>query len=1227
MNRIFKIRYNTFYKKPALLILLALIFSSASAQQQILLFTETFDNGPTSIVFDATGIGSNFGSNDWTINNQFNGQPTYPNTPNEDSVLSGQINGAPISNYLHIHDNANPGGVANCNWNPTFGSDRFCYVGSPFCTLGLTDVIFTFFWFAQGDSTAYGRVYYSADGGPWIQTGLAKYSGKSKWEYESIQSPSFNNVQNLQFGFRWTNAAGDTTQDASFGIDDIIAVGSYDNINHPTNISITSITPDTVCQKDDILIGWQLSAPLCDGTYQVNLSDSIGNFSNPINEGIFDIFAPQTNGYIFIQAPQNVSGNCFKVTITRLTPAPTITSDTSICFAIHHCPVNIVTNVAPVMNDADTTCVRSAIDVKFNSFGNFNNNNVYYAQLSDTNGSFAHADTLGHLVSNQAYPGLPGTVSGLIPANAPPGCGYYIRVVSSNPASDGTVIGPFCLTDCDITTNQTHDIQVCINYPYPTDTVQLAINDHQWNSHAHYDTCNNWTVELLDMNSFGVVNIGGLAVYHDSVSGTFNLIIGPLNTLPVAPGSYYMRIISNCSSDPWNQTGTVIRITIGAPASDPPSIISTQADSVYCNAGLLDLFVVPYNPNSIYYWNSNLFNFGLPIKEPANEFLGNLTGAPVGSYVFYVREQNYGCYGPSSAAYVYDIISTPKVHITGPTKVCLGDTATFFVTYLPRTYYSWSAQKGVDIVLASNSEVSMAFDSIGTFKIGNFSLNSCGSDSGTYQVKVFSLFDVNLGPDKESCFGDTVHLDANVPPYPKTFISLDSSTQGNQGGMFNIVAHNDIIIDSFAVSFRTRTANTKTAIYSKPGTYRNYEQTASSWYLLATNTIALPGPVLSKTVIPSELNKTIRSGDTVAFYITTTNTPAINEAYGNGIGIQQGVVFKSDGVIDFVQGCVNAYPFGAHIGPKVLDVTVYYRTKAGLKYSWTTGDTTSAINFTPGQSNFYQVKVYDTTGCKAQDSIFVKIDTLPRVYAGPDTLICPNSNYLMPATASPSAILNWTPTIGLNQPDSLQPVFNYNQSTSYVLTAIDPDGCKKSDSVSLNVFPLSVNAGPDTSICDAESYIMIGTASTDSIEWFPAVGLSAVNSLTPTFTYDQTTIYYLQVSDTNGCKLKDSVVISVVYCNTYIKVPDAFTPNNDGNNDHFTVYGKYISDYQIKIFNRWGEEVYSSDDVNELNNLSKGWDGTFRGKIQDVGTFVYVITAKDLNGKNILKKGNLTLIR
>jgi hypothetical protein len=137
------------------------------------------------------------------------------------------------------------------------------------------------------------------------------------------------------------------------------------------------------------------------------------------------------------------------------------------------------------------------------------------------------------------------------------------------------------------------------------------------------------------MNTFAVVNTGGIGVFHDNHSNTFTLVVGPY-PIAVAPGAYYMRILSNCSSDSLNQTGTVIRITIGAPDSNPPSIESP--DSVYCNSGLVGLYVNPFlHPPSDYQWLSPNLNNGLPLMWNFNPLNINFSGSSPGTYVFRVH--------------------------------------------------------------------------------------------------------------------------------------------------------------------------------------------------------------------------------------------------------------------------------------------------------------------------------------------------------------------------------------------------------------------------------------------------------------------------------------------------------------------------------------------------------------------------------------------------------------
>ncbi len=95
-----------------------------------------------------------------------------------------------------------------------------------------------------------------------------------------------------------------------------------------------------------------------------------------------------------------------------------------------------------------------------------------------------------------------------------------------------------------------------------------------------------------------------------------------------------------------------------------------------------------------------------------------------------------------------------------------------------------------------------------------------------------------------------------------------------------------------------------------------------------------------------------------------------------------------------------------------------------------------------------------------------------------------------------------------------------------------------------------------------------------------------------------------------------------VECGDY-KVPNAFSPNNDGHNDLFVLHGwdKCVSNFSLVIFDRWGEKVY------ETSNPANSWDGKYKGKTLDPAVFVYYIDAKSNSGEKVNKKGNISLIR
>jgi gliding motility-associated-like protein len=85
--------------------------------------------------------------------------------------------------------------------------------------------------------------------------------------------------------------------------------------------------------------------------------------------------------------------------------------------------------------------------------------------------------------------------------------------------------------------------------------------------------------------------------------------------------------------------------------------------------------------------------------------------------------------------------------------------------------------------------------------------------------------------------------------------------------------------------------------------------------------------------------------------------------------------------------------------------------------------------------------------------------------------------------------------------------------------------------------------------------------------------------------------------------------------------PTSFTPNGDALNDVFNVYGQYISLFEMDIFNRWGELMYTTTD------LSQGWDGNFNGTPMPEGTYTFVARITDLAGRNFKKSGSILLLK
>ena len=123
--------------------------------------------------------------------------------------------------------------------------------------------------------------------------------------------------------------------------------------------------------------------------------------------------------------------------------------------------------------------------------------------------------------------------------------------------------------------------------------------------------------------------------------------------------------------------------------------------------------------------------------------------------------------------------------------------------------------------------------------------------------------------------------------------------------------------------------------------------------------------------------------------------------------------------------------------------------------------------------------------------------------------------------------------------------------------------------------------------------------------------------------YDENLNIYRVVAIRNQNNPIESVSNGVVVEKPYsLYSPNAFSPDGDGINDFFNISGQKIEDFQIEIFNRWGQMVNKSFDLND------GWDGTFNGKKLPTGTYVYKIKTREFGiDQNLIKSGSVALVR
>jgi gliding motility-associated-like protein len=314
----------------------------------------------------------------------------------------------------------------------------------------------------------------------------------------------------------------------------------------------------------------------------------------------------------------------------------------------------------------------------------------------------------------------------------------------------------------------------------------------------------------------------------------------------------------------------------------------------------------------------------------------------------------------------------------------------------------------------------------------------------------------------------------------------------------------------------------------------------------------------------------------------------------------------------------------------LTDPVVLRPTGDGLAFNWSPANTLNDPNIknpvaTPTNSSTTYAVIARIGKCNASSDVIIRTVPYPTSIAGEPQIKCYEDTVQLNGSFVGSSF-SWIPATALSNNKISNPLAYPRRTTAYVLQVFDVLGCPKPglDTVVITVRPpILAFAGNDTAVIVNQPLKLTATGA-ELFLWSPPAFLSNTAISSPTAIFPATGIYKyaVRVFTPEDCFAIDSITIKVFDTNPDIFVPNAFAPGKAGPNAFFKPIAVGITrlDY-FRVYNRWGQLMYSNKDVNP------GWDGNLGGSPQRPGTYVWMIQGTDFTGKRISKKGTVILIR
>ena len=715
--------------------------------------------------------------------------------------------------------------------------------------------------------------------------------------------------------------------------------------------------------------------------------------------------------------------------------------------------------------------------------------------------------------------------------------------------------------------------------------------------------------------TFGVVTGTNITNVIWNGPGGFNLPSGNGNypNIPITASGNYTAIATTTGTNPATNTCAITRSITVRPTPTP-----VVTGATVCANSAANLSVAGGVAGSTYSWvgpsafSSNMQNPSVPNAQAIN---GGVYTASITSN---------GCTGSGTGTVV--VRPNPTVTTGSSGNYCVGQSITLNAN--GALVYAWTGPNGFTSP-AQNPIISVnSLTNSGTYTVLG-TVNGC-TNAAVTNVTINPLPTINVTSSGNVCALTPLTLSASGGTY-YTWIGPGSFSSNSVVNTFTaapLSLHGTYTVTGTDVNGCVNTGTLSQTIYTLP----------------------VPSASGSRACFNDQLSLFASGGTSYNWsgpngYSSTTQNPVINGVGFGNEGIYTVTVTNANGCVKtttaecFVYPLPNIYYTG--IGEVCKGEKFKFQAHGGVDYKWlgTFGEVTRdpilmVASDSPSLQTTYTLVGADGNGCTNRSVVNLVVIGLPST-----NILADKNKGCVPLCTKFSAVntptnvtkMNWVFSNGSAFSDSTKVYQCFNTAGKYNVTVnmVNDKGCKGSNTYSVEAYPIPVPAfnfepeSPNENNFDVTFYDATNNTPIKDWKWdFYSNGAVTSTLTNPSHSFPEIGNYFILLKTTSIYGCIDSLIkpLTVVPDPTFF-VPNAFTPNADGNNDVFYATGIEIIKFSMDIFNRGGELMFSSKEI------TKGWDGTYKGKPVPNDVYVYKILATNKGSKQKTYTGHVTVMR